>query len=156
MKADPVQLAALDLRDIHEPALPSLWPPAPGWWLLAALVLAFLIWLGRLGWRSWRRQRLRGRVLRELTALPASDDCAALIAGVSALLKRVALRQFARDQVANLTGTAWLSFLDQTGGDGQFTHGPGQVLQQGPYAPAPQCDATALRALARDWLAKNL
>ncbi|WPL19365.1 hypothetical protein Thiowin_04482 [Thiorhodovibrio winogradskyi] len=156
MKANPAQVATLDLRDIHEPAPPSPWPPAPGWWLLAALVLALLIWLGLLGWRAWRRQRLRQRVLRELAALPATDDCAALIAGVSALLKRVALRQFARDQVAELTGTAWLEFLDQTGGKGQFTQGPGQALKQGPYAPDPDCDAPALRALARTWLTKNL
>ena len=156
MKIDPAQLAALDLRDIHEPALPSLWPPAPGWWLIAALVVALLIWLGRLGWRAWQRRRLRQRVLQELAALPATDDCAALIAGVSALFKRVALRRFARDQVAELTGSAWLEFLDQTGGGGQFAQGPGRVLDQGPYAPAPNCDAPALRTLARTWLAKNL
>jgi hypothetical protein len=156
MKVDPAQLAALDLRDIHEPALPSLWPPAPGWWLLAAVLLVLLMWLARLGWRAWRRLRLRQRVLRELAALPATDDCALLVAGVSALLKRVALRRFDRERVAKLTGAGWLAFLDRTGGNGQFAEGPGRVLEQGPYAPTSDCDAPALRALARVWLAKNL
>ncbi len=156
MIADPAQLAALDLRDIHEPGLPSLWPPAPGWWLVALLLLGLLWWLGRLGWRWWLQQRLRQRVLRELAALPATKDCAALIVGVSALLKRVALRRFARSRVADLTGSAWLNFLDETGGAGQFSNGPGRVLEQGPYAPTPECDAQALRALTRAWLTKNL
>lgn len=156
MKADPALLAQLDLRDIHEPGLPSLWPPAPGWWLLALLLLALALWGGRLAWGWWRRRRLRNRVLRELASLPAADDCEQLIAGVSALLKRVALRRYPREQVAELTGAAWLGFLDQTGGCGQFAKGAGRVLEQGPYAPAPECDAPALRALARDWLARNL
>jgi hypothetical protein len=156
MTPDPSPLAALDLRDIHAPAPPSWWPPAPGWWLLGALLLALLAWLGYLGWRWWRRQRLRARVLRELAALPVADDCQALIVGVSALLKRVALRRYPRAQVAELTGRAWLEFLDRTGGHGQFGAGAGQVLEHGPYAPGPQCDPPALRALARAWLIRNL
>ena len=150
--ADPLA----QLRDIHLPPPVSLWPPAPGWWLLALMLLALLLGLSRVLWRQWQQRRLRARVLRELAALPATDDCQALIAGVSALLKRVALRRFPREQVADLTGTPWLEFLDHTGGGGQFVDGAGRVLAQGPYALAPPCDGPALRAVARTWLTKNL
>ena len=42
-----MQAQELVLRDVHVPAAPSLWPPAPGWWLVAAAVLAIIaiIWL---------------------------------------------------------------------------------------------------------------
>ena len=41
-----------ELRDIHLPEAVSLWPLAPGWWLLLALIAAVLglsiaVWLRR-------------------------------------------------------------------------------------------------------------
>lgn len=156
MRPDPAQLATLELRDIHAPGSPEFWPPAPGWWLLGLLLLALLAGLGYLGWREVRRWRWRQRILRELAELPEQAPGADLSAAVSQLLKRVALWRYPHESVAALTGQAWLAFLDRTGGEGQFTTGPGQVLEQGPYALAPDCDAPALRTLARAWLLKQL
>ncbi|WP_295542396.1 DUF4381 domain-containing protein [uncultured Thiohalocapsa sp.] len=146
----------LHLRDIHEPAAPPAWPPAPGWWLLAALLLAALLpgfWRLR---RVWRRRRRRERIIAELEGLHGGDCSPALIAGVSALLKRAALSRFPHAEVAALTGEDWLAFLDRTGGGGGFTAGAGRVLAEGVYAPRQDCDAPALLALARRWLRQNL
>ena len=44
------------MRDIHYPGDPSWFPPAPGWWLVAALLIAALIWLYRRFYR-YRRDR---------------------------------------------------------------------------------------------------
>jgi len=35
------------LRDIHLPGEVSAWPPAPGWWILAILSIAFILWIVR-------------------------------------------------------------------------------------------------------------
>ncbi len=147
----------LDLRDIHLPAAPGFWPPAPGWWLLFALLLAFALWLGRFGWGRYRQWRRRQRILGELDRLQARElRGPTLVAAVSALLKRVALSRYPRAEVAVLTGDAWVAFLDRSGGDGCFAQGAGRVLAEGAYAPEiADIDAQALLAVARDWLRRN-
>lgn len=146
----------LELRDIHLPPDPGLWPPAPGWWLLALLILTLLVGLGRLLHRRLARRRLQRRVLAELEALAGYADLPQAVGEVSALLKRVALARFPRREVAPLVGEPWLGFLDRTGGAGRFRAGPGRPLAEAPYARHHDLDLTALLQLARDWVRKNL
>lgn len=98
------------IRDIHLPPEPALWPPAPGWWALLALVgLTALLGL----WWLRRRDRIKRAALSELAALEArwrhDGDASALAMGLSTLLRRVALVQ--DRTVAGLTGPAWLAWL---------------------------------------------
>ncbi|WP_462329539.1 DUF4381 domain-containing protein [Thiohalocapsa halophila] len=146
----------LHLRDIREPSAPPAWPPAPGWWLLGALLLAALLpalWRLR---QAWLRRRRRERIIGELERLRGADCGPALVGSVSALLKRAALSRYPRGEVAALTGDDWLAFLDRTGGAGGFSAGAGRVLADGAYAPRQDCDASALITLARRWLRQNL
>ena len=76
---------------------------------------------------------------------------------LSILLRRIALRRYSREQVASLTGSDWLQFLDATGGNGDFEHGIGQVLEVGPYRPQNrELPAGELLALARRWIKQNI
>lgn len=145
----------LPLRDIHGPPLPDLWPPAPGWWVLLAVALVALGFASWWLYRRFRAARRRRRILGELQNLKGRIEGADLVAEVSALLKRVALARYPRTDVASLTGQGWLVFLDRSGGGGRFAAGPGEVLAEGPYAPAPAFDAEALLALAADWIRRN-
>lgn len=149
-------LSDMGLRDIHTAPLPGFWPPAPGWWLLALLVLVLALWAAARLLSAWRRQRLKQRILGELDklALVASAD---LATQVSTLLRRIALMYFQRSEVAPLSGSAWLAFLDRTGGDGAFTDGPGSILASAPYAAHASSpdDRAALLSLARGWIGHN-
>ena len=151
-------LTGIDLHDIHGAPPPDFWPPAPGWWILALIVLvalSVLVWRGVI---SWRRRRQRARILSELNAL-STDSTEQLATRLSMLLRRVALMCFARQEVAPLSGQAWLMFLDRTGGNGEFVNGVGNVLATAPYRSAPaanEIDNDALVALARQWLRHNL
>ncbi len=153
-------LPTLELRDIHSAPPPEFWPPAPGWWLLGILGIALLtlvtVWL----YRRYRLYRQRQQVLAELDQLKtfnADRQAAEFATAVSTLLRRVALMRFARRRVAPLSGAAWLRFLDETGGGGEFTTGAGQVLGQGLYVPHPQdVPADHLLLLARSWIKTNL
>jgi hypothetical protein len=152
------------LADIHLPDAVSLWPPAPGWWLLAALVLLALLWVGRQLLRRLLVRRRLGAALQELDTVYAtwqthSGDAATrnqagldLLYGCNAILKRVALVYFPLQEVSALSGQAWLRFLDQTDRSNAFTAGAGQVLGDGTYRPAFSADAAALHALCRRWI----
>jgi hypothetical protein len=151
------------LADIHLPQDVAFWPPAPGWWLLAALLLAALAWFAWRRFRQWQEsQRLR-HALAELRTVLATfsaveDEAARNRAGltllyqINSLLKRVALARHPGSGVAALTGRAWLDWLDAHGGGGAFANGPGQVLAEGEYRPRFDADAEALAALVRQWI----
>lgn len=131
----PDPLAAL--RPYHLPAPISWWPPAPGWWMVALLLLiviaiSFTWWLNR-----YRRLAVMRQAHKELTALQADwrqrGDTAYFMRELSKLLRRFAVAKFPRQQVAGLTGVAWLEFLDAHGGSGHFQMELGRLLAQLPY-----------------------
>ncbi|AMX02661.1 DUF4381 domain-containing protein [Microbulbifer thermotolerans] len=100
------------LRDIHEPAPVGWWPPAPGWWLLALLLLtcagAAFLWL-----RHKRRQRRKNRYRAEAIKLLRGIDIkqARATQDINEILKRVAVTHYGRGVCGNLTGRKWLEFL---------------------------------------------
>lgn len=150
------------LADIHLPAAVPAWPPAPGWWLLAALLLCGLCLLCFVQFRRWQQQQRLARVLAELLRARAAWRNAeavdrnaaglALLYAVNSLLKRVALLHFPEAQVAPLAGSAWLRFLDVHGSTSEFTAGAGRVLADGEYRPVFDADGEALYELARRWI----
>jgi len=152
--------AGLQLRDIHLPGPPDFWPPAPGWWLLTAVLLGLLAWGGLLAWRQMKIRLQRRHILALLEQMERSSNGQAtpeLLAQLSRLTRRLALMRFPRRDIASLTGQDWLRFLDNSGGDGQFLHGPGRVLAQGPYMHElrDEIDSRALISLIRQWIRRN-
>jgi len=156
---NPAATATLDLRDIHAAAPPAFWPPAPGWWVVALLLIAILVlstlWL----LRRYRLYRLKVDIMDEIESLStcSTENTEEFTAHLSMLLRRIALRRYSRERVAPLTGSDWLRFLDETGGNGDFEHGIGQILEVGPYRPqTSELPAEELLALARRWAKQNL
>ena len=156
---NPAATATLDLRDIHAAAAPDFWPPAPGWWVLAVLLIVALTMTALWLLRRYRLHRQKRQIMDEIESLSncCNDNSEEFTARLSMLLRRIALRRYSRGQVASLTGTDWLRFLDDSGGDGDFEHGVGQILEVGPYRPQPpEQPREALLALARRWAKQNL
>jgi hypothetical protein len=147
-----------ELRDIHLPADPSWWPPAPGWWLLALLCLGLLVmaavWIRRrLARRRWR-QRVTSELDRIATEYSAEPDALRLSAEVSQLLRRAS--RLLDPAAPALRGAAWLEFLDSILGSDDFTNGVGRVLLEGTYQRAANVDADGLLDLTRRWLRRLL
>lgn len=145
------------LRDIHTPAPIGNWPPAPGWILLAVLVLIAVAWLTWWLIHRWRANRYRREALKELDELMSSwrtsADAATYLVRYTELLKRTALTHFPRDRVANLTGEAWVDFLDRSANTDEFSMGAGQVLIEGHYRAANETvDVDELHRLGEMWI----
>jgi len=150
------------LRDISLPDPVPWWPPAPGWYALAVLLVGLGVWAY---WRYRRRaaaNRYRRQALAELDALvkvlEKKGGRHEVAARLPALLKRVALHVEPRASVAGLTGAAWLLQLDRMYGGTGFSKGPGRILPRLAYGTAgsisqlPRAEIDALVRLCREWI----
>lgn len=141
------------LADIVVPAPISWWPPAPGWWIVGAALLAVLAVLARQLYLRHRRNAYRRAAIAELSAIGSVADGAGLTA-ISSILKRTALVAYPRGDVASLTGADWLTFLDRSAGTDDFAKGPGAGLKQAVLGTRVE-DGAAIRAAARRWIARH-
>lgn len=124
-----------ELKDIHLPGTPDIWPLALGWWLLLALVLGLAIGLYFVLRKKRCLKKHKQMLFNELsqveTKLQNADKEA--IAETNILLRRLALAYYPDEHVASLTGRDWLKFLDNSGNTQDFTRGAGRILIEAPY-----------------------
>jgi len=114
---DPSATASLSaLRDIHLPDPVSIWPLAPGAWLLGGVLLllvaaaVFLVRTRRQRERSWPEA-----AAEELASIEATfvmqRDVVALATALSSLLRRSVLARFPQEKLAAVHGDAWFELL---------------------------------------------
>lgn len=127
------------MRDIHYPNDPGWFPPAPGWWLLAALVVAALVWA-----YIWFRQRHSRQAPYAMAQQLLDQAHSQFSAGTlsprdyldtaNEILKRLLIHIRHNPQAVDASGAAWLAELDRLHGGNQFSKGPGQWLGDARYA----------------------
>ena len=147
----------LPLRDLHLPDAVGWWPLAPGWWMLLTAVILLLGWAGFRAWRRWQGNAPRRYALRELAkcekAYAEHGNAVQLASDLSALLRRGMLAYAPRDEVAGLTGEAWLQWLDRGMPLPYFQTEAGRSLLTLPYRDpkkdASDADVDTLLAAAR-------
>jgi uncharacterized protein DUF4381 len=145
------------LRDVHPPAEPAWWPPAPGWWLALLAVLVLAVIATRYAMPRIRRWRTRRRLLKQLDAIVlrhrAGAAPTAVAADVSQLLRIAALERFPDRRAASLHGRDWIAFLEACeSAPGRFDS-VRDALTAMPYrTPGTGGDALPLLRAARGWL----
>ena len=73
----PTKIASsqpIELHDIVLPQAPGLWPLAPGWWLLIAILLLGIFLGGRTLLKRYRYWTIKRLALKKLTHCQNCDD----------------------------------------------------------------------------------
>jgi hypothetical protein len=150
-----IDYSQLPLRDIHLPGAIGLWPPALGWWLVAALLLAiagYFVWR----YRSHFRERAALRSLRAVAAAIARGEMPSeCVQRISLVMRRFAMSIADGAPVAGFTGEQWLRYLDSRWDKNTFAKGSGRLIIFGPYAPPDRVDpedAQTLNDLCIEWI----
>ncbi|MDO8938733.1 MAG: DUF4381 domain-containing protein [Methylicorpusculum sp.] len=150
-----MESAELPLKDIHLPDAIGWWPPAMGWWLLVILIPLMILLLLKLIRHITRSTAIKSakRILTEIKQDSTKNELEKL-REISILLRRVAVSVAPRENIAGLTGQAWLDFLDQGMKDKPFTQGIGQCLINTPYQnkTSINVDINHLISLCQQWL----
>lgn len=149
------------LRDIHLPDPISIWPLAPGWYVLAIIIIVGLIWLGIKIYKNHQRSLIKKLALTQLKTLYAAyqqqiQTPAQIAAAISILLRRVALAYFRREQIAGLQGQQWLEFLNASGNTQEFTATLGNVLLTAPYQKHFSGSLDTLFQLSQQWVMQRV
>ena len=141
-----------ELKNIHQPSIISVFPLAPGWYLLGILLLI----AGGIIFRQLRKKSLRQKQRAEIFQLftecrSRQHNPAEMLAEISILLKRVAIMRCPEQQTQTLFGEKWLLFLNTSGKTTNFTNGAGNILGN-PYQQHTQKISDDFFAVIQQWL----
>lgn len=144
------------LKDIHLPDAIGFWPPALGWWLLTASLIAILI-AAIVLYKHRRKNAYRRAAVQQVNKLfsdyQQQQQSHQLTGELNRLLKAVALQSYATEQVSRLTQKKWLDFLDNSANMQAFGQGAGQILASAPYDQSSELtDAAALKQCCIAWI----
>jgi hypothetical protein len=128
------------LNDIVLPDSVSWMPQTVGWVVVAVGITLLSIRWAWARYHRWLRDRYRREGLALLDRirgeLPDPTRRPGALRSLPGLLKRIALSGAPRTDVAALSGSEWLKFLDATYGAPAFSGGAGRLL---PSSPTPGC-----------------
>jgi len=150
------------LADIHLPEPVSYWPPAIGWWVLAAIALVLLVILLRKIASSQRQQKICRYALAELQrcysnysqADPVSIDQNKLnyVNQFNTVIRRVALVHYPQANAASLDGASWVDFIRQKGESSLMTDDIAAALQYGRFQTKCEVDVDAMQSFGQQWV----
>jgi hypothetical protein len=153
------------LREISLPEPIAYQPQTVGWKVLGIILLVTLVLMAFRGYQHWRANAYRRAALKRHQALAAmaqtSDTQVAALRALPALLKQTALAVYPREEIAELSGDRWLTFLDSTYNAEGFTQGKGQLLADLPYQPDASITQLSsptvsyLFTLTRQWITQH-
>ena len=150
------------LADIHLPEPVSYWPPAIGWWILAAIFLVLLVILFRTLAGKQRQKKICQYALSELQRCydrysqvnGSSTDQNKLdyVNQFNTVIRRVALVHYPQANAASLDGTSWVDFIRQKGESSLMTDDIVRALKYGRFQTKCNVDVDAMQSFGNQWI----
>jgi len=142
---------AVNLDRMHDIVVPepiAWWPPAPGWYVVFAVLLGVGMFLAYRVWRRWRANAYRREALRELADATG-------VSAISALLRRTALAVVPRRVVTAQVGDSWPRWLEGAA-PVAMSERVRRQLERGPYEPFDSAgDVGELKQYAAEWIKRH-
>ena len=146
----------IDIGVLYEPEPVLFSFETPGWYILAAFLIAiilfiFIKWLKNYKKNAYRREALKNLQVIENRFSEQQDGLC--INDVMVLLKLVAIQAFGRQLVASLHGNDWLQFLESKGKQTPFMLHEITILNNIYGTASNNIDETeAIMELSRKWI----
>ena len=154
-QADPLA----QLRDIHLPEPISWWPPAPGLWLVAILLLTIIFFATRWLIKRRRNNSYRREALQQLEHISSAyDDKLEQCHELMALLRRTAKTAYPKQTLESELNPVFFSRLNQYCKQPVFDEQLVKQLGELPYQANPTISSSMLQQLseaANQWLKKH-
>lgn len=131
---DPISLE--NLHPIVLPPAQGIWPVAPGWYMIAFLLLAAAIFFVLRFIQKRKANQYRQDALAQLAVLQNTLDqgeAENALRALPVLIKATALYAYSRKTIASLYGDSWIDFLNGTLSAPHFNKEDGVLLAQISY-----------------------
>ena len=129
------------LEGISEISLPDplpILPLAPAWKYVFIVLAIWLLYLAVKKTVYWLNNRYRKQALEELSAIVKEAPSMRSVSAVGQLLKGTSLYVFNREQIASLTGKAWLEQLNEQAKNNIFDESSQTLLGNSLYMRGQQ------------------
>ena len=136
---DYEQILLKQARDIEGLQEVSIWPLSLGWWLIIAIIVTILsVIIARhirktLYQKSWK-YKVEKR-LDKFSELLNDKNGKRVVSELNEIIKRIAIKEYGRIEVAKLNGKEWLKWLSQHDPKGFNWNKKGEILITYPYMP---------------------
>lgn len=145
-----------DLKDIHLPEEPGVWPLAIGWWFLLAIIIgltAFAVYVFIRNRRRNQYRKLALTLLDEIQKKYTNDNTSSTLSAIAQLIKRTA--QAAGTSPTSASSEHWCHWLNNTTSKPVFSTESLELLSQGQYKPVIENDLTHLLVQTRQWIKQH-
>ena len=149
------------LRDIHLPDTPGLWPLAPGWWLLIILSVTLIaaITLFIIRYRTKNRYRKLAnqeadQLMQDLQTSNSEQSEKRYFEQAMALLKRTSLHRSPSDKMAAMSANHYLEQLNQHCKKPVFSEQVCDQIAESIYKPQsqPNIDIQHFHQMMKTWI----